>query len=108
MITTTSDAFDLSSLLSATEELEDEATTKAKEQMLAFLVVLMKCLLQHDPRLYNCAKATMEECAQQNQNKARGFETFQSAQHTFMMRMRQVVGEDYWQQAHAALLSNTK
>ena len=62
--------------------------------------VLMKYLAKKDPAMYETAKQVIKECAARNKRGECGYESVTLAME---VRLRQLVGEPYWQRAETYL-----
>lgn len=73
---------------------------KQKEKFLMFTRVLIKYLEQKDPTLHQKAKLVIKDCADRNKRQEKGYESVTAAMRT---RLKELVGDNYWQRAEAYL-----
>jgi len=78
----------------------DSLSQERKERFLMFARVLMKYLEQKDPAVHLKAKAIIRECGEKNKKKVPGYEVVAIS---MQKRLRDTVGEAYWNRAEAYL-----
>jgi len=71
-----------------------------KDKILMMTRVLLGLLQKQDEHFYTQAMAAMEECKYRHKNKEKGYESLTMST---QQRLRQMVGEDYWNRARMLL-----
>lgn len=78
---------------------------RRKEEFLNFSRVLLKYLEHKNKRMHSEAKVIIGDCVSRNKKRERGYESVTSA---MKRRLKDLVGEHYWQRAKAHFFDHVK